>query len=97
MKHALMVTVEPFQFSSCQGGVAYELSEKYSIVFSLGVQTLKSPRVRSPQVTIQKIFSVNSNFSPAAGVANQSAAHPIRLFPLKPSYHQRTQFKPDLI
>jgi hypothetical protein len=81
MKHALMVPVEPFQFSSRQGGVAYELSEKYSIVFSLGVQTLICPPVRSPQVTTQKIFPVNSNFSPAAGVAKQSAAHPIRRFP----------------
>jgi hypothetical protein len=26
MKHALAVTVEPFKFSSRQGGVAYELS-----------------------------------------------------------------------
>jgi hypothetical protein len=27
MKHALAVTVEPFNFSSRQGGVAYELSD----------------------------------------------------------------------
>jgi hypothetical protein len=26
MKHAIAVTVEPFKFSSRQGGVAYELS-----------------------------------------------------------------------
>jgi len=30
MKHALAVTVEPFKFSSRQGGVAYELSYKKS-------------------------------------------------------------------
>jgi len=27
IKHALAVTVEPFKFSSRQGGVAYELSQ----------------------------------------------------------------------
>jgi hypothetical protein len=38
IKHALAVTVEPFKFSSRQGGVAYELSQRRQ-----GFANLKNP------------------------------------------------------